>query len=363
MKYIHNLILLVFFIALSVSIKAQYVFDNTASIFCQHVQSQDKTGTCWSYATSSFIESELHRIHGIDIDLAEMYAVRYIYKDKAQSYLLRQGNTSFGQGALAHDLLRAIEHGGLIPEESYPGKEGKIHNHGELEAGIKSYLDGILKKRPLSNNWRKVIESMLDAYLGAVPETFSWKGKNYTPTSLLKTYPIPFDQYVGLSSFSHIPFHSEFVLDVPDNFSNGQFYNVPMQTLFDATVQALTNGYSVAWDGDVSEKGFSAKDGLAIFPEDENRKDLFDNPGEEAQTSQELRQKYYEDLTTTDDHLMHIVGMAKDQHGQLYFVIKNSWGEIGPYKGRLYMSEAYFKMKTISVHMHKEGLPSGIIKM
>lgn len=340
---------------------SQYQMTEIRTIPCEAIEDQGRTGTCWSFASSSFLESELNRIYGVQIDLSEMYSVRKIYKEKAQNYLLRQGVAGFSQGALAHDLFRAAKDYGMIPEKDYPGTISAKHNHTELEAGMKGYLDGVLKSKPITENWIEVIEGILDVYLGKVPATFEWQNKSYDPVGFMDKYPIPFGEYLALTSFTHHPFYKKFILEIPDNFSNGSFYNIPIEDLYQAVRMALNNGYSVAWDGDVSEKGFNAKKGLAILAENVTD-DSFSSPTVEMPVSQEGRQHLFNILETTDDHLMHIIGIAEDQLGNEYFIVKNSWGEIGPYAGKIYMSAPYFKMKTVSVHFHQGGLSEDMLK-
>jgi len=238
----------------------------------------------------------------------------------------------------------------------HPGTPDGGHDHSELEAGMKAYLDAILSKKPISDKWPLVIESMLDIYLGEIPKSFEWNGELYTPESFQAAYPLNYQDYLAVSSFTHRPYYEAFILDIPDNFSNGSFLNVPVEEMYHAVVQALKKGYTVAWDGDVSEDGFKARKGLAIMPEAQVQDSCFEKACAELQVTQDMRQDKFNRLVTTDDHLMHITGMAEDQHGRPYFIVKNSWGPIGPYEGFLYMSASYFKLKTISVHFHKDAL-------
>ncbi|MEM7162879.1 MAG: C1 family peptidase [Bacteroidota bacterium] len=337
---------------------AQYKFKHTKDLECTEVKSQDRTGTCWSFATSSFIESELMRMGHDEVNLSEIFVVRNIYKDKARNYVLRQGKANFSQGSLAHDLINVVAEHGIMPDKDYSGLIGDAekHDHSEMEAGLKGFLDGVIKQRRVSDKWEEAFDGILDAYLGEVPSEFEWKGDRYSAKKMAKAMNLKADDYINLTSFTHHPFNEEFILEIPDNYSNGAFYNVELEKMMASIDNAVDKGYSVAWDGDVSEKGFDAKEGIAVLPFDSKREDLFQEPGEEMSVTQENRQVAFESYSTTDDHLMHIVGKAKDQKGTTYYIIKNSWGDRGPYEGYIYMSEAYVRMKTVSVMMHKDAL-------
>ncbi len=344
--------------------KTGYEFETINSIDCTPVKSQGRTGTCWSFATSSFLESEIIRKGKGYHDLSEMFVVRNVYRDKAKNYVLRHGKANFSQGSLAHDLINVANKYGIVPESVYSGKldGAEKHNHSEMEAALKGMLDGILGRKNLSPKWAEAFDCVVDVYLGEMPEEFTYGGKTYTPQSYAESLDINPDDYINITSYTHHPFYSQFVLEIPDNYSNGSFYNVPMKEMEAIVNHAVKNGYSIAWDGDVSEKGFSSKNGVAILPVDANRDDLFENPGEEIKVTQELRQSTFESYATTDDHLMHLTGTAKDQKGNKYYLIKNSWGEVGEYDGFLYMSEAYFQLKTVSVMVHKDAIPKKIAK-
>jgi len=289
-------------------------------------------------------------------DLSEMFVVRNIYKDKARNYVMRQGKANFSQGSLSHDLLRMISKKGVVPESLYSGLLAgeNVHNHNEMESVMKGFLDGVIKSKKLSKKWPEALDAILDIYLGEVPESFSYNGKKYDSMSLSNSLGLDVDQYVNLTSFTHHPFGEEFILEIPDNYSNGSFRNMPIAELISTIDNALAKGYTVAWDGDVSEKGFDAKKGIAVLPANAARKDIFENPGAEQSVTQQSRQEAFESYSTTDDHLMHIVGTAKDAKGNEYYIIKNSWGQISPYKGYLYMSKAYAKMKTVAIVVHKD---------
>ncbi|MEM9547940.1 MAG: C1 family peptidase [Bacteroidota bacterium] len=340
-------------------IQAQYEFKTEKKIHCTSIKNQARTGTCWSFSTASFLESELMRMGMEDINLSEMFIVRNIYKDKAHNYILRQGKANFSQGSLAHDLIRIAEKDGLMTEEAYSGllSGESRHDHGEMVNGLHGFLDGVRKSKVLSHKWRSAFDGILDSYIGNVPEQFEYEDQSYTATTFAEMTKLKTEDYISITSFTHHPFYEQFILEIPDNYSNGSFYNVPLDELMSIIDYALLAGYSIVWDGDVSEKGFSARNGMALLPVDPKREDLFTNPGPEINVTQENRQINFENYSTTDDHLMHIVGIALDQDGTKYYLTKNSWGEISDYEGFLYMSEAFMKMKTVSIMIHKDGLP------
>lgn len=339
-----------------------YQFESVKNLNCTPIKNQQRTGTCWSFSTVSYLEAELLRMGKEEFDLSEMYIVRNIYADKARNYVLRQGKANFSQGSLNHDVMRILASNGIVPESAYSGKAAgdKVHDHSEMEAVMKGFLDGLLTKKSLSNKWGKAFNGIMDVYMGEAPDKFTYKGKSYTPESFAKNLGINPDDYVSLTSFTHHPFYKKFVLEVPDNYSNEAYYNLPLDELQAIVDNALDQGYTIAWDGDVSEKGFNAREGMAVAAKDEKRKDLFDEPGEELTISQELRQEKYESYATTDDHLMHITGLSKDKDGTKYYNIKNSWGEISDYKGFMYMSDAYFRLKTVGILVHKSAIPKDI---
>jgi len=353
-----------FLFVFSNSLIAQYTFEMVYTTECTTVKNQQRTATCWSFATASFLESELIRKGKGHHNLSEMFVVRNVYKDKARNYIFRQGKANFSQGSLAHDLLREITLSGIVPEEIYDGKaEGiTVHNHREMAAGLKGFLDGVLKTKAPSNKWDDAVEVLLDTYMGPYPATFTYEGKEFTIESYTNSLGLDPEDYIHITSFTHHPFYKSFILEIPDNYSNGSFMNVTVDDLESITNFALKNGYSIAWDGDYSEKGFSQKYGIAVLPDpgSSSTKDLFSKPVKEKQVDQEYRQQLFENFSTTDDHLMHLTGLAKDQNGNIYYLIKNSWGETGEYEGYLFMSSAYFRAKTISLTLHKDAVPPGI---
>jgi len=339
-------------------IPSQLVYDFQIEKSCSvnPIQSQGTTGTCWCFATSSFIESELLRKNKGEHHFSEMFIAKNIYRAKAENYLLRQGKAQFSEGALAHDFLNAIETHGLVPESVYDGlsDDQKRHDHGEMASVLTGMLDALTKRSTLSDHWQSAVDGVLDAYLGTSPERFNYQGRSYSPQELAKELGYNREDYVSLTSFTHHPFGKPFVLEIPDNFSNGSFLNLPIDDLVQTIDKAITNGYTVAWDGDVSEKGFSSSRGIAVLPKNPSRKDLYKYVGEERTVTQADRQATFLSHSTTDDHLMHLVGISRDAAGNKYYVIKNSWGEIGPYKGYLHMSEAYVRAKTIAIIVNKD---------
>lgn len=333
------------------------VVNNTATA----TKDQCRTGTCWSFATTSFLESELIRMGKGEHDLSEMYHVRMTYPDKAEDYVRYMGKTQFGPGSLSHDVINAMRDHGVVPESVYDGLEYGTdkHDHGELDALLKSMVETLVERGSgkLTPTWDDAIEGVLDAYLGATPEEFSYQGKKYTPESFRDALGLKASDYVNITSFSHQPFYEQFILEVPDNFSKGSFYNVKLDELVAITEKALKDGYTLSWDADVSERGFSFRNGMAIMPESGiDKSKYFKEDVPEMTVTQENRQEAFDTQSTTDDHLMHIIGMAKDQTGDPYFIIKNSWGSDNPYGGIQYVSYPYFKMKTISVLLHKNAL-------
>jgi bleomycin hydrolase len=342
----------------------QYKITPKLHVTCTEVKSQGRTGTCWSFATSSFLESEVKRIKKMDIDLSEMYSVRSTYVDKAQNYMLRQGKANFSEGSLSHDVIKTVARDGMVPEAAFSGKaEGvEVHNHGEMVAAGKGMLDGLQKRKTLSPKWKEAFAGVLDIYLGDTPEKFTHEGKEYNPQSFAKYLGINADNYASYTSYTHHPFYKQFVLEIPDNYSSGLYHNIPMNELEAITDNALEKGYSVAWDGDVSEATFKHAKGLAILPIAPDRKDLWETPGEELKITQELRQSTFESKSTTDDHLMHIVGTAYDTKGNKYYTVKNSWGTSNAFEGYLYMSQAYFRLKTVAVLVHNNAVPKNIQK-
>jgi bleomycin hydrolase len=362
MKKLYTLV----FVALGAitSTAQNYEFQEVITIERLPVISQDQTGTCWSFSTSSFIESEIIRLTGKKIDLSEMYQARTTYSAKAENYVMRQGKANFSEGALAHDMINSISQYGLVPNAIFDGlNEGETkHNHAEmvavLEAMLKVYVENPGKK--LSTNWKPAIQAVLDLYLGSIPSQFEYEGKKFSPKTFAEFTKIKPENYLTLTSFTHSAYYKPFVLNIPDNFSNGSMYNLPLDEFVASIDYALANGYSLSLDCDVSETTFSGKYGIAFLPEvEENSKTGLTEIITEKSVTPEYRQQEFENLSTTDDHLMHIVGTVKDQKGNVYYKVKNSWGtdeKRVANGGYLYMSTAYLKLKAISVLVHKDAL-------
>ncbi|MFV0541202.1 MAG: C1 family peptidase [Aestuariibaculum sp.] len=353
------------FISFTINSQTRH-FETLIDIETSAVLSQGNTGTCWSFSTSSFLESEIIRLTGKHIDLSEMFQVRTTYPKKAENYIMRQGKAQFGQGGLAHDVINSVRDYGLVPLSAYSGLANNedTYNHSELFAVLKSmlntYVDNPAKK--LSPQWKQAVSGILDVYLGEIPKSFTYKGKTYTPKRFLEITTINPDDYISLTSFTNAPFYSSFILNIPDNFSNGSFYNIPIDKLISTIDNALKKGYTVALDTDVSEPTFSAKHGIAFIPENpsDNNKGLTEIIKEKTIT-QDYRQQEFENFDTTDDHLMHIVGKLKDQNGTIYYKVKNSWGSNGDrvkHGGYIYMSTSFLKLKTISILVHKDAFPT-----
>jgi len=361
-----NLIFLLFsfFFTFSAYSQEPYKFSTVIDLEATPVISQGRTGTCWSFSTSSFLESEIIRLTGKQIDLSEMYTVRNTYPKKAENFVMRQGKAQFSEGGLAHDVMNSVREFGLVPSEAYNGLFGteQRHNHAEMVAVITAMLDTYIDNpgRKLSKKWSKAVDAVLSIYLGDNPQSFTFEGKAYNPKSFADMAKIEADD------FNHAPFYDQFILNIPDNWSYGSFYNVPLDEMMQTLDNALQNGFTVELDCDVSERTFSSKDGVAIIPKNsENNIKALQGVYQEKNITQEYRQDEFENYTTTDDHLMHITGMLRDQNGTKYYKVKNSWGtdpERNANGGYVYFSESYMRLKTISVMVHKDAVPKSTAK-
>ncbi|TMI82125.1 MAG: aminopeptidase [Bacteroidetes bacterium] len=325
------------------------------------VKNQAMTGTCWCFATTSLVESEEIRRDKQEIDLSEMYTVRNMYIEKAKNYILRGGKAQFGEGGLGHDEIRAVAMYGAIPLSEYTGliNGEKSYNHQKLFNQLDHYLDSILRKQPIANDWLSGYVKILDEDLGTAPSEFLYNGKKYTPQSFAKeVLHFNANDYVSITSFTHQPYYQPFILQVPDNFANGSFYNVPLNEMIDVVKDAVNRGYTVGWDADVSNKGFNQAVGLALNLDNNTSysKDQLTPEVKEASYDAAIRQQLYENLTTQDDHLMHVTGVEKSKDGKTFFIVKNSWGKVGPFEGYINVSEAYFAINTISLVVPKAAL-------
>ena len=355
--------------------------DNDATL----VQNQNRTSTCWSFSSLSFFESELIRMGKGQHNLSEMFVVRNAYVGKADMYVRMGGLHNFGPGGAFHDLPWVIRRYGVMPESVYKGLNYGTdkHNHAELDAVLKGIVDAV-KSNPqgkLTTSWKSAFAGAVDAYLGAVPKTFMYENKEYTPMSFSKHLGLNMDDYVSLTSFTHHPYYTQFALEVQDNWAMMQSYNITLDELENVAVTALTKGYTWAWAADVSEKGFSFKNGVAIVPVHDSLitqtgKDnkgfndagakrtgsAFDKPMDEIMITDSIRQVAFDNYQTTDDHGMHATGLVVDQNGKKYFKIKNSWGTDNDCGGYLYCSPSYFRYKTLNIYIHKNALPKELAK-
>ena len=329
------------------------------------IKNQGSSGTCWSFSTLSFLESELLRQGQGEHDLSEMYIVREIYQDKAQHYVRMHGHARFSPGGTFHDVNNVLRDHGLVPQAAYRGKivnPGR-HDHDELDRVLEAVVQAVVPSRGgLTDRWPLAIEGVLDAYLGPMPETFAYQGQTYTPRSFADMLGLDAEDYIELASFTHAPYYEPFVLEVPDNWDAHRVYNLPLDELMQVMEQALRQGYTVAWDGDVSEEGFRHRRGLATVPVVDRPTSQEKKAAAEALLSAVSRQEAFDQLQTTDDHLMHLTGLARDQHGQLFFLTKNSWGESNSCGGYLYMSDSYARLKTVHIMVHKDAVPTAIME-
>jgi bleomycin hydrolase len=365
-----------------------FTFTDVKVLKTTSVKDQNKSGTCWCFAGTSHFEDENMRNGGDSLDLSEMFTVRHCYIDKAERFMRMYGSANFGAGGSILDVPYVWKHYGAVPEEVYKGLEygESKHVHGELDAILTAYLQAVVKNpnKKISTAWRKGYEGILDAYLGKVPETFTYKGKTYTPQSFAASLKVNPDDYVAFTSYTHHPFYEPFVLEVADNWLYGQYQNVPIDELKAIVDNAIENNYTVVWAADVSEGGFKWRQGYAILPkgktegdmngtelsrwvklsdkERENAKYDIKGPVPEMEVTQEVRQEMFDSQETTDDHGMEIVGSAVDQEGNHYYKVKNSWDTNQIYDGFFYVSDAYFRAKTLSILVNKNAVPKAIAK-
>lgn len=351
------------------------------------VKDQFRSGTCWSFAGMGFIENELIRTGKGEFDLSEMWLVRNAYAAKAEKYVRLQGNFNFGGGGGSFDIFWVMNNFGFVPEEAYTGLQygEPKHVHGELDALTKAYVDAVVKNpnKKISTAWIKGFDGILDAYLGPKPEKFTYKGVEYTPESFAKSLALNPDDYITLTSYTHHPFYKKFILEIPDNWLWEESYNLPIDEMEQVIDNALNNGYSINWGADVSEKGFQYNKGVAVVPvtdvnvlnnsekakwteltakEKESMFYNLDHPVKEQTITQKMRQDAFDNQQTTDDHGMVIEGIAKDQLGNPFYIVKNSWNTDNAYKGYFYASKPFVLYKTMNIMVHKNAIPVGIQK-
>jgi bleomycin hydrolase len=367
---------------------SSYVFTVVKQLPATSVKNQYRSGTCWSYSAISFLESELLRTIKDTFDLSEMYCVRKCYSDKAEMYVRFHGKHNFGGGGEAHDVTYVLKNYGMVPNEAYtgnlPGEDKPIH--GEMDAVLEANVDAVIKNpnKQLTAVWKQGFEGLADAYLGKTPEKFIYKGKEYTPKSFAGMMGLNPDDYIEITSYTHHPFYSKFIIEIEDNWLMESDYNLPVDELIRVMDNSIDKGFTMVWGADVSEKGFSWKNGVAVVPDknapevaglekdkwekmtDAEREKLlfgFNKPVPEKTITQEMRQKEFDNYLTTDDHGMHITGIAKDQNGTKYYIVKNSWGTDGnPNRGYFYASESYVRLKTMDIMVNKAAIPSDIKK-
>ena len=366
--------------------RSGYEFETISDLKTTPVKDQQGVGTCWSYATISFLESELLRMGKPEYNLSELFIARNAYLEKGIRFVQFHGKNNFSEGGQAHDVIYMIKKYGIVPESVYTGLQygRNEHIHSELVAALEGLLEGVNKNpnRRLTPVWRTGFARYIDTYLGEVPEKFTYDGKEYTPQTFTESLGLKLDDYVELTSYEAYPFYQPVEVPVPDNWAHERYYNLPIDELMEVMNNALKNGYTVCWDGDVSHKGFSHGCGLALLPtnvpseminleiskwetlsknEQENKLRSFESPVPEMKITDADRQFKFDNRQTTDDHLMHITGLLKDQYGTLYYKTKNSWNsDSNTLGGYLYMSNAYCRLQTVAIMVHKDAIPKAI---
>ncbi len=364
-----------------------YKFTDTKTVKTVPVTNQYKSGTCWCFSTVSFIEEEILRAGGPEIKLSEMWIVRNIYFEKAVKYVRLHGSLNFAVGGAAHDVTHAIEKYGIVPREVYKGLNygTEMPEFGEIDEVLKAYVDAVIKNKngKLTPAWQDGLNAILDAYFGERPETFTYEGKEYTPHTFAESLPVKMSDYIEFSSYTHHPFYSSFIIEVPDNWLWGEVYNVPLNEMMQVIDDAIAEGHPVAWGTDVSEKGFRGAKAIGIIPEEAEKNMVgsdaerwgklssaekeaqiysLDQPVKEKTITQEMRQTAYDNYETTDDHGMVIVGTAVDQNGSPFYKVQNSWGDRGPYEGFYYFSRPFVEYKTMDIMVNKNVVSKELLK-
>lgn len=363
-----------------------FVFTTIKENKVTSVKNQNRSSTCWSYSALAFLEAELLRLNKGEHDLSEMFVVHHTMRDRAVNYVRLHGESSFSPGGSFYDVLYCWKHYGIVPDVEMPAGVmygDTLANHNDLDAAAKAYVDVIAnsKSSKLSKLWRLPLEAIYDTYLGKIPQEFNYRGKKYTPRSFADSFGLDMNDYVSLTSYTHHPFYEQFALEIQDNWRNGLSYNLPLDEFMKVMHNAVETGYTIAWGSDVSEDGFT-RNGIAVMPDvkkgaeltgsdmarwlglsrADRRSELTSKPLPEMTITQEMRQEAYDNWETTDDHGMLIFGIAKDQNGKKYFMVQNSWGETGKYKGYWYASEAFVAYKTMNIVVHKNAIPKDIRK-
>lgn len=353
------------------------------------IKDQNRSGTCWDYSTLSYFESEILKATGKTYDLCEAFVANKTYMDRAVQVVRLHGDCQFSQGGSAYDVLHVLKNQGICPEDAmpFPGSlyGDSLNNFNEFFGQLESYVAGIAKStaNKISSQWKVGLQGILDAYLGQCPEKFTYEGKEYTPKSFAASLGLNFDDYVTITSYSHHPYYTQYAVEVQDNWRNPLSWNLPMEDMARILENAVMNGYTVAWGGDVSEPGFTRK-GLAYFVDTKKaeglsgsdmarwlklspakRTNLIDSLGckvPELEPTAEQRQQRFDNWELTDDHGMLIFGIAKDQHGKEYYMVKNSWGETGDYKGIWYMTKNFIVANTMDFMVNKNAIPADILQ-
>ena len=370
----------------------EYEFSTIKENPVTSIKNQYRSGTCWCFSAISFVESEILRTKGISTDLSEMFVVGKSYHDRAVKYVRLDGHLNFAAGSSFGDVFHVINDYGIVPQEAMPGFNYGTDKpeHNELDAVLKGYVTAVSKRpnKNLTTAWLKGFDGIIEAYFGSYPVTFDVEGTTYTPESYRDSLGINTEDYINITSFTHHPFYKPFVIEVCDNWRWDSAYNLPMEEMMQVMYNAIENGYTIAWGSDVSEKGFT-RNGIAVAPVEEKKaeigsdqekwvgkanekkagkkadkkkkkEDVKPELPKELVITQEMRQDGYDRKTTTDDHGMHIYGLAHDQNGTKYFMVKNSWGETGKYKGVWYASDAFVRYKTLNIVVHKDAIPTEI---